>query len=355
MTPEHVLRFPRSDSEGAFVIVQVTPTRSKPLDVKLVGTDGAEPYAVSLRHDKVASLRVKNCPCAEDEWVSILAAVFRQEPANDIEVLASVENESALTLTVRKKGKEFTQRLGTIELSHSPRELIELFDWCGLSAQTANEAKEALASATAKATQLEESVRELKAQLDELIAAKEADESELLEKFRDLLNEKKVKIRQQQRLLASASVEPSKLAQEQVQSSQSTGKGHAADKSRPSKRKAAPAPVDDDDSSDEGFVKMEVDDGTEPIPEESDQQRDTTEDEDETASEDDEDDDEPVAPAPKNQPKLEEPAPSHEKGKPAKKSEPPARRDLPFGRKKGPPAKAPPAPAGSETESDDEL
>lgn len=353
MASGHVLRFPRSDSEGAFVIVQATPTRSKALDVKLVGTDGVEPYAVSLRHDKVASLRVKNSPVSEEEWVTILTAVLHQEPAEGVEAIASVENESVLTLTIRKKGNEFTQRLGAIELSHSPRELIELFDWCALSAQTANEAKEALGSTTAKASKLEESVRELKAQLDELVAAKEADESELLEKFRDLLNEKKVKIRQQQKLLASASVEPEKLAQVQ-QSSQAAVRGHAAAKSRPGKRKTAPAAVDDADSSEESDGKMDVDEVKEQAADLSDQQRDTTDDEDETASEDD--GEEPTAPAPSKHTRSQVSPPSKPKAAaaPAKKEAPPAKRELPFARKKAAP-KAPPPPAGSETESDDEL
>nr|XP_036585951.1 mitotic apparatus protein p62-like protein [Colletotrichum truncatum]KAF6796142.1 mitotic apparatus protein p62-like protein [Colletotrichum truncatum] len=362
MTSGHVLRFPRSDEEGAFVIVQATSTRSKALDVKLVGTDGREPYAISLRHDKVSSFRVKNSPCSEDEWVSILTAVLRQDPASDIEVLASVEDQSSITLTIRKKGKEFTQRLGAIELSHNPRELIELYDWCGLSVQTADEAKEALASATAKASQLEETVRELKAQLDELVAAKEADESELLEKFRDLLNEKKVKIRQQQRILASASVDPERLASPAVKQEDpaqepnlsSSGTVRAAGKSRATKRKAAPAPVDDDDS-DEEFEKMDVDAAMEPAPELSDQQRDTTEDEDETASEEEEDGDSPVEVPPAKQAPPKKSAQSHEKPGPATKEAPPPKRALPFARKKQAPAKPSPPPADSETESDDEL
>lgn len=161
MASGHVLRFPRSDKEGAFVIVHVTPTRSKALDVKLVGTDGVEPYAVScelharhpalpgrrsprpgwvglgrrcfmrrtrtlpvakyranklfsaVRHDKVISLRVKSSPCSDEEWVSILTAVIRQEPLDDVEVVASVEDESSVTLTVKKKGKEFTVSLNS--------------------------------------------------------------------------------------------------------------------------------------------------------------------------------------------------------------------------------------------------
>ncbi|KAK2047532.1 hypothetical protein LZ31DRAFT_138743 [Colletotrichum somersetense] len=347
MTPAHILRFPRSDSQGGFVVIQATPIRSKALDVKLVGTDGVEPYAVSLSQERAAALRVKNSPCTDDEWISILTAVLQQEPASDIEVLADVENEAVLSLTVRRKGKEFTQRLGAIELSHSPHELIELFDWCAMSAQMANEAKGALASATAKANRLEESVHELKAQLDGLLAAKEADESELLEKFRDLLNEKKVKIRQQQKLLAAASVEPDKLAQ--VQSSQAAGKGHAATESRPAKRKTAPAPINEDSSSDEGFAKMDV----ESAPEDSEQQRDTTEDEDETASEDD-DDDQPAAPSSKKQHESVETSQPKGQATAAQKEAPPVKRELPFAKKKAAP-KAPPPPTESETESDDEL
>ncbi|KAK1847535.1 mitotic apparatus protein p62-like protein [Colletotrichum chrysophilum] len=406
MASGHVLRFPRSDKEGAFVIVHVTPTRSKALDVKLVGTDGVEPYAVScelharhpalpgrrsprpgwvglgrrcfmrrtrslpvansranklfsaVRHDKVVSLRVKSSPCSDEEWVSVLTAVIRQEPLDDVEVVASVEDESSVTLTVRKKGKEFTQRLGAIELSHSPRELIELYDWCGLSAQTAGDAKEALAAATAKASKLEESVRELKAHLDELIAAKEAHEAELLEKFRDLLNEKKVKIRQQQKLLASAA--PGKPAAPSVkedptqeQTSRGSGARRAAGKSRPTKRKVAPPPVQEDESASEEFERMDLDANAKRPAELSDQEQNTTEDDDATASEDE--DEEPAAVPPVKRAPSKQPAPVKETPKPAAKDVPPPKRELPFARKKQAAAKAPPPPVDSETESDDEL
>ncbi|KAI8282485.1 hypothetical protein K4K56_011053 [Colletotrichum sp. SAR 10_98] len=360
MASGHILRFPRSDKEGAFVIVHVTPTRSKALDVKLVGTDGVEPYAVSLRHDKAISLRVKSSPCSDEEWVSILTAVIRQEPLDDVEVVASVEDESSVTLTVRKKGKEFTQRLGAIELSHSPRELIELYDWCGLSAQTAGDAKEALAAATAKASKLEESVRELKAHLDELIVAKEAHETELLEKFRDLLNEKKVKIRQQQKLLASAaapgkSAAPSVKEEDPTQEHTSRGSGarRAAGKSRPTKRKAAPPPVQEDESTSEEFERMDLDANAKRSAELSDQEQNTTEDDDATASEDE--DEEPAAVPPVNRAPSKQPAPVKETPKPAAKDVPPPKRELPFARKKQAAVKAPPPPVDSETESDDEL
>ncbi|KAF6842936.1 mitotic apparatus protein p62-like protein [Colletotrichum musicola] len=360
MASGRVLRFPRSDKDGAFVIVQTTPTRSKALDVKLVATDGVEPYAISLRHDKIGSLLGEGSPLSDDEWLRIMTAVVQQEPIDGVEVIASLEDESTMILTIRQKGGEFMQRLGAIELSHSPREVIELYEWCGMSAQTANGAKEALASATAKASRLEDTVRELKAQLEELTAAKQSDETELLEKFCDLLNEKKLKIRQQQRLLASVSADPGRrasppvkqepLTQEPTLRDAARAGAKAAGKSRAGKRKVAPAPVDDDDS-DDGFEKMDVDEPKESAQVDSDQQ--TTDDEDETASEDD--DDEPAAVPPAKRAPVKETPQVKGPAKPPPKEAPPPKRALPFGRKKQEAPKAPPPPEGSETESDDEL
>ena len=89
---------------------------------------------------------------------------------------------------------------------------ISPFDWCVSAIASREKVQEDLVAAIAKVQTVEDSLKELKDQLDELIKTKEEDETELLEKFRDLLNEKKVKIRQQQRLLASANVDPDKLA-----------------------------------------------------------------------------------------------------------------------------------------------
>lgn len=53
-------------------------------------------------------------------------------------------------------------------------------------------------------------VEKLDQQLEDLIKAKKEHENALLEKFQHLLNAKKLKIRDQQRLLASAKVDPEK-------------------------------------------------------------------------------------------------------------------------------------------------
>ena len=41
---EYTLRIPRSDSEGDYIILNVTPNGPFPLDLKLVATEGDAPY-----------------------------------------------------------------------------------------------------------------------------------------------------------------------------------------------------------------------------------------------------------------------------------------------------------------------
>ncbi|KAM0325413.1 hypothetical protein ACHAQA_007399 [Verticillium albo-atrum] len=360
MAPAFVLRFPRSDEDGSFVLVNATQTRTKTLDLKLLGTDGLAPYVASLRHDRATALLAKNSPCAEDEWVDILSGLLTQKPAEGVEAIASVESEVSMTITVRRRVGDIAQRLGTLELKHNADEEIELFDWCGLAAGAVVQAHDTLASVTTKTNELEESVRQLRSQLDELLEAKKADETELLLKFRDLLNEKKVKIREQQKILATASVDPEASPAPPSQADQTgkaskSGKGHTATKSGASKRKA-PAPVEDDESED-GFEKMDVDPGANQNEADmSDQDRDTTDAETETASDDDEEE-EPEPARPTRRAAAGKPQASSAQPKSQAKSEeddaPPPARALPFMKKTA--KKPPPPPAGSDTESDDEL
>ena len=44
MAAAQVLRVPRSDSEGDFVLVNVSSNGSKPLDLKIEATEGESPY-----------------------------------------------------------------------------------------------------------------------------------------------------------------------------------------------------------------------------------------------------------------------------------------------------------------------
>lgn len=46
MASSHIIRVARTDEEGAVVLGEVTPSGSKPLNVKFVATEGEEPYVV---------------------------------------------------------------------------------------------------------------------------------------------------------------------------------------------------------------------------------------------------------------------------------------------------------------------
>jgi hypothetical protein len=63
---------------------------------------------VIVRHDKVMSHRVKNCPVTESEWQTILERLFTQEPQPDIQVTATVETGTSITVTVRKSVQGIT-------------------------------------------------------------------------------------------------------------------------------------------------------------------------------------------------------------------------------------------------------
>lgn len=186
-------------------------------------------------------------------------------------------------------------------------------------------------------------------QLAQLVKIKNDHENDMIEKFSLLLNEKKLKIRDQQRLLASANVDPSKAAA--VEQSREPG---PAGPSKARKRKAGQVAKDDSDS-DDGFENMDVD-GQE---ERTDSEGDTRQTPDRESTADAESEDEAPRPptrTPVSDTKATESSATAE-GSGAEVL--PPKRELPFSKKpaskKAAPKKA--APTGdSETESDnDEL
>lgn len=70
-----------------------------------------------VKHDKVMSLRVNNCPASESEWREILKSLFQQEPLPDIQATATVQSEKSISITLRKEVQGITVRL---ELFKSP-------------------------------------------------------------------------------------------------------------------------------------------------------------------------------------------------------------------------------------------
>ncbi|KAI1388384.1 uncharacterized protein F4822DRAFT_244679 [Hypoxylon trugodes] len=365
MVETAVLRFPISGRENEYFLLETSSNGSKPLDLKLVGSESTAVFMMKLRHKRVADFKASGGPCSHEEWEEILTSILINEHLlPDIEIRADVQSDgSSVSLSFRKNIQGITQRVGSLKLEEDEKTEISPFDWCVSAIGSREKIQENLATTNAKTQALEDSLKELKDQLDDLIKTKEEDETHLLEKFRNLLNEKKVKIRQQQRLLASANVDPEKLAN--VAGSQSKQK-HVAQTSRASKRK-----VKEEPESSDGFERMDVeeDGGGDGIAqsEADDDEGNTTADETASGSSSD---DEPAPPPPvrsqKNQavaPKRATRASTSAKGAPKPDSGPlddddeplPPRRVLPFMKNKKPTAPPPKSADSDETESDDEL
>ncbi|KAI0192570.1 hypothetical protein EV127DRAFT_425833 [Xylaria flabelliformis] len=213
-------------------------------------------FSYIVRHKKIDEYKASPGHCTDEEWQQILTSTFVDlKPVPDTEIRADVQSDgTSVMLSFRKNIQGITQRLGSIKLDENDRTEISPFDWCVSAITSRTKVTDELVAATAKIKSLEHIVNELKAQLDDFITTKEEDETQMLEKFRDLLNEKKLKIRQQLRVISTAKVDPEKLA--------NIGGGDGQDVHRnagPSRSGKRKAPVKEEEESDDGFEKMDVD------------------------------------------------------------------------------------------------
>ncbi|KAI7494384.1 hypothetical protein KC367_g8040 [Hortaea werneckii] len=246
MPQERILRFPRTDSPGEHVLVNVSAAGSKTLDIKLVATEAEHVYPTVLRDSTVKSLQASNYGGDLEEWKSILRHLFLQEKYEvpvqplfeGLETVAAIDG-SSLNLTFRKNIKGITQRLGSLSITQDDEaEEVSPFDWCFTAVGQADDLRLRLETLQASVSSHSSQVAKLNQQLEDLVKAKKDHEDELLKKFAALLNTKKLKIRDQQRLLAGAKIP--KDAAEAVRDARDSdvASGRRAKGVRPRKRKA---------------------------------------------------------------------------------------------------------------------
>ena len=112
----------------------------------------------------------------------------------------------------RKNISGITQRLGEIALRKDEDLEIDSISWAGTAVARTTELEKEIDDLQGKYEDQGKAIKKLNRQLEDLIEAKIEQENDLLEKFRDLLNAKKSKIRDLHRLLAGAKLDPGKGA-----------------------------------------------------------------------------------------------------------------------------------------------
>ena len=165
----------------------------------------------------------------------------------------SGKKSKVLSIIFRNRIEGITQKIATIELTESDEE-VSFLDWTTLAVDKATSLDEELVTLRTRQDEQTKTIQGLEKRLAEFVEAKEEQEEQLYAKFGMLLNEKKAKIRKQQRVLAGSKKDDSKTHHARRATN---GKAGPEIASRTRKRDRASK----DDSSSDGFEAMDVDAG----------------------------------------------------------------------------------------------
>ena len=214
-------------------------------------------------------MRDSKNPQNDEEWEATLRSIFLQEeppsPNQDhIETGAEVISESQISIHIRKNIQGFFQRLGHIDLKHNEDHELDITRWTHTAISRADSLSTEVQTLKGKLAAQNGTIQNLNEQLADLTAAKEQHEEALMAKFCALLNAKKLKIRDQQRLLAGATVDAAQAAQVQASRSGTAAERRSPEKSRAGKRKVVARDEEEEDAFVTGLeVKKEEDDSEE--------------------------------------------------------------------------------------------
>lgn len=268
---QQVLRLKRTDLKSEHLLVNVTRQGPSDLDLKLIATDQKNLYHASLKEASVKKLQAPNFTGDLEQLKTTLSfALLHRSPGGarpdflqGVETVSSISGTTA-TITFRKNIDGITQRLGTIEFKQNDEPEIDVFDWVDCAVATSDDLRAQLESLQESASSQQDQIAKLTKDLDDLVKAKKKHEDEMLSKFAALLNAKKLKIRDQQRLLNGAHVDAN--AAEEVSNARTTSSKpsrRAAGASRAGKRKVNAARELVEEDVDENDAQTEATDNGE--------------------------------------------------------------------------------------------
>ncbi|KAK4632023.1 hypothetical protein CLAFUW4_03383 [Fulvia fulva] len=292
---EELLRLKRTDHKTEHLVLHVADHSTSPdtLDLKLVGTDTERLYHGNVEESSLETLQASNFKGNLAEFKTVLSyALLHQLPKGPFpDVLEGVETVAAVdiktfTVTIRKNISGITQKLAAIKLEEDTGNIeVNFIGWTDEALIDRDDLRARLADTEEHMKEQQAQVAQLSAELDKLVKAKKQHEEEMLSKFAALLNAKKLKIRDQQRLLSSAKVDFD--AVEEVEQARLSNGTKRVGASRKGKRKAhgtvePAAPEVEDEGEDDATA-----DGTDDAQEEDRRRQETPEtDEEDLADED---------------------------------------------------------------------
>lgn len=217
-----------------------------------------------MKHARISKYRAKSNHLSEPQWETLLRSTLLQEHTSnqqdpdleDFEIVASISN-SKLTVTFRKSISGIHQKLGELSLSKDADASINVLDWANTAILRAESLEAEAHTLQQKLAEQTGFAHKLNLQLEELIQAKKEHEDTFLQKCALLINEKKAKIRDQHRLLATAKVDPKKLRAVQAARRPGSPSRQSSAPSAKGKRKAS-ALASSDDGEDDGFEDRKI-------------------------------------------------------------------------------------------------
>ncbi|KIW99374.1 uncharacterized protein Z518_11362 [Rhinocladiella mackenziei CBS 650.93] len=218
MRSSWVIRLLQAEKVNSPILVRVSRKEGgHDLDLDLLATD--------VRQRNLKKLRAKNYEGSDDEWAGIISFGFALQKGGSIstaqkpnlEVTCSIvgkDPKSTLSIAFRNKIEDITQHLGTIDLPQTEdTDDIDLFGWALQAAEQRDGLEEEVTDLRGKVEAKDEVVTDLQKQIQELVKTKAEHETQMLSKFTVLLNEKKLKVRNMQRVMATAQTDQKRLKQ----------------------------------------------------------------------------------------------------------------------------------------------
>ncbi|RMD42030.1 hypothetical protein DV735_g3072, partial [Chaetothyriales sp. CBS 134920] len=221
MSWSHVVKLTVADATDDAVLVYVTAKNTSSLDLDLLATDGDSAFRGKVRERSLSTLRAKNYDGSDTEWKDTLRHIFVSKqivtaPPN-VEASCSKSGEdphAVLTITIRRRIENITQRLGVIDLRQiEDVDAVDLFGWASQLASERDQLEVSLQQEKGRSSSTHDTIASLQAQLADLVQAKQDLEQDLLSKFAALLNEKKKELRKRAHQLGSAQVTSDQLEQ----------------------------------------------------------------------------------------------------------------------------------------------